>query len=147
MRCGFFGFDLSRLTLGELEASASAGTTGLFAFLHPRVAGEETFRLDQLAVRGIEESERAGNRMTDRDSLCVLTAALDDGFHVELIDHVKGLEGRDHGVLEVDRWKVFFERKTVDSHFSGSFADPDMGDRGLAAAGGAFCFGGRHDDD
>ena len=48
---------ISRLTLGELEAGAGAGTTGLLAFLHPRVAGKEAFWLDQLAVLRVEESE------------------------------------------------------------------------------------------
>ncbi len=37
-------------TLGELEALASTGLAGLFAFLHAWVTGEETERLDELAV-------------------------------------------------------------------------------------------------
>lgn len=134
-------------TLGELEAGAGTGTTGLFAFLHPRIAGEEALGLDQLAVLGVEKGERAGDRMADRDGLRVLATAFDDGFHVELVDHVQGLERRDDGVLEVDRREVILEGNAVDGHFPGSFADPDVGDRSLAAAGGAFGFGGRHDDD
>ena len=42
---------------GELEALAGAGATGLFAFLHPRVPGEEAGRLEFRAhflVQGAE---------------------------------------------------------------------------------------------
>ena len=89
----------SSLTLGKLESGAGTGTTGLLALLHPWVAGQETLGLDRLAVLRVEERERAGNRVTNRNGLGVLATALDDSFHIELLYHVQGLERSDDGVL------------------------------------------------
>ena len=79
--------------LGELEALAGTGLTGLFAFLHARVAGEETERLDDLAVLGVDLSKAAGDRVTNRNGLCVDAAAFDDHIDVVLVGQRGRLEG------------------------------------------------------
>ena len=134
----------TRSALGELEASTCTGLTGLLAFLHPRVASEEAFWLDQLAILRVEQGQRTGNRVADCYRLSVLASALNERLDVELVDHVHGLERGDDGVLEIDGREVILKGKTVDGHFPGSFGDPDVCDCSLAASGCAFGFGGWH---
>lgn len=123
--------------LGELEALTGTGLTGLFAFLHARVASEETEWLDDFAVFWINLSEAAGNRVADRDRLGVDAAAFDDHIHIELIDESGGLERCENCVLEFDGWKVIFEGARVDGDLAGAFGEPDAGNCGFASAGSA----------
>jgi hypothetical protein len=51
------------LTLGELEALAGTGLTGLFAFLHARVAGEEASLLEHATQFRVHLNQGAGNTM------------------------------------------------------------------------------------
>jgi hypothetical protein len=75
----------NRLTLRELEASTSAWLTCFFAFFHPWITGEETFRLHQTTVGWIHFGQSAGDGVPNGDCLSVLTAAFDDHLHVECI--------------------------------------------------------------
>ena len=137
--CGFLLIVVSQgSALGELEALAGTGLTGLFAFLHARVAGEETERLDDLAVFGVDLGEAAGDRVTDRNGLGVDAATFDDHVDVVLVGQRGRLEGGEDRVLEFDRGKVVFEGARIDGDLAGAFGEPDSRDCGFATAGGAW---------
>lgn len=121
-----------------MEALASTGLTGLFAFLHARVAGEETERLDDLAVLGVDLGEAAGDCVADRNGLSVDATAFDDHIDIVLVGQRGRLEGGEDRVLELDRGKVVFEGARVDDDLAGAFGEPDSRDCGFAAAGGAW---------
>ena len=138
--CGFLLIDViaGGSALGELEALAGTGLTGLFAFLHARVAGEETERLDNLAVFGIDLGEAARNRVTDRNGLCVDATTFDDHIDVIFVGQRGRLKGGENRVLEFDRGKVVFEGARVDDDLAAAFGEPDSRDCGFATAGGAW---------
>src|ERR1700758_3456949 len=71
------------LSLGELEASASALLAVLLALFTTRVAGNEAFCLERLAELGIEFHQCAGDAELDRVGLSHDAAALDGGDDVE----------------------------------------------------------------
>jgi len=129
------------LALGELEALASSWLTGLFAFLHARVTSEEAVWLDQLAMLRIDFREGAGDRVADGDGLAVDSAAFDDDVQIEFVDRRDVLERSEDRVLELNRRKVFFKRAVVDGDLASAFGQPDAGDCGFAAAGGALSVG------
>ena len=108
------------LTFGELEACAGTGLAWLFPFLHPWVTGEEAERLDDFAVLGVHQSERAGDRMADRNRLGLLAAAFDDDVQIELVGKREGQEWCQNGVLKLDRRKVFLEGTIVDGDLAGA---------------------------
>ena len=142
MRCGFFEIVVRwRLTLGELEAGAGTWLTWLLALFHPWITGEETFRLDELAVLRVELGKGAGDRVADRDGLGMFATTFNDHFHIELVDHVHDLERGDNCVLEIEGREVFLKGESVDGHFTGTFGNPCAGDGGLAATRGALCSG------
>lgn len=125
-----------KLAFRELEAGACTWLTWLFALFHAWVTGKETLWFHQATVGWVNFREGAGDGVANRDGLCVLAATFDDDLHIELVDHVHHLERSDNGVLKIDRWEIFFERKTVDGHFSGTFGDACVRNSGFAASGG-----------
>jgi hypothetical protein len=136
--------EIPRLTLGELEALAGTGLTGLFAFLHAGIASQETKWFDDLAVFRVHLCERARDRVTDRNRLGVGAATSDDDFEVELVHQRSRLKRREDGVLKFDGGKILFEGAIIDDDLAGAFGHPDAGDSGFAAAGGAFGGSGGH---
>lgn len=121
-----------------MEALASTGLTGLFAFLHARVAGEETEWLDDLAVLGVDLGEATRDRVADRNGLCMDATAFDDHIDIVLVGQRGRLEGGEDRVLKFDRWEVVFEGARVDDDLAGAFGEPDSRDCGFATAGGAW---------
>lgn len=95
--------------------------------------------LDQLADLRIELRQRAGDAEADGADLTVDATALGHDLHVELVDQVTVLEGKQNGVLQGDGGQVFFKRATVDDDLTGAFGEPDVCDGVFAAAGGGCC--------
>ena len=62
---GFLGILKSRSALAELRSATSCFETVLLAFLHSRVAGQETGGLQSGAVLGVQAQQRAGDAVTD----------------------------------------------------------------------------------
>src|ERR1700761_2923569 len=82
-----------RLSLGELEASASALLAVLLALLTTRVAGNEAFCLERLAELGVELHQCAGDAELDGIGLSHDAATLDGGDDIEGLADVGDTEG------------------------------------------------------
>ena len=65
--------------LGELEALAGSGATGLFALLHAGIAGQETFLLEWQAEGFVDFEKGAAEREAKGAGLTVDAAT--GGFH------------------------------------------------------------------
>ncbi len=76
-------FGTSELALGELEALAGAGATGLFALLHAGIAGKESFLLEWKAKGFVHFQKGPAESKAQGASLAVDAAA--GGFHRNII--------------------------------------------------------------
>ena len=69
--------------LGELEALAGTGATGLFALLHARIAGQKAFLLERQAERCIDFEKGAAKGEAESTGLTIDAAT--GGFHQDII--------------------------------------------------------------
>ena len=126
---------VGQLTLRELEALAGAGLTGLFAFLHARVAGEAPGLLEDVVKRRVGEKEGAGEGVADGAGLSRRAAALGGGDDVVLLGGVREDERLDHEVAGRLAREERGEFAVVDEPFAGAWKEADAGDGGFPTAG------------
>ena len=110
-----------RLTLGELEALASLGTTGLLTFNDARVAGHEAFDAECVLVLGVDLDEGAGDGETESLGLTFVTATVKVDLDVILLGCFESAEGLLHDILKDGRGEVNIERTFVDGDLTVSF--------------------------
>ena len=122
------------LTLGELEALAGFGTTGLLALYDARVAGHEAFGTERALVLGVDLHEGAGDGETESLGLTFVTAAVEVDFDVILLGLLECQEGLLYDVLKDGRGEVYFEGTLVDGDLSVAFLHDYACYGGLAAA-------------
>ena len=137
------------LAFRELEAAAGAGLAGLLAFLHARIAGEETGLLEDGAEVLVGLDEGAGDAVAQGAGLAGGAAAFADRDDVVLADAFDGLEGRFDDQAQVGGGEIIFELAVVDDDLAGALGEADAGDGGLAPTGGDgfdFSFLGGHGD-
>jgi len=115
---GILGMPEPELTLGELEALAGAGLTGLFAFLHSRITHQEPFLLQDGAKIRLDGDEGTSDGEADRAGLSHETATFGFGFDVKFFQILgcnQRLEG--NGTLN-GGIEVIFKRASVDGDCS-----------------------------
>jgi len=129
---------MRRLTLGELEAFAGLGLTGLLTFNDTRVAGHEAFCAKGGLVLGVDFHQSAGDGETEGLGLAFVTSAVDVDSDVIFLNAVKCLQGLKHDILEDGGGEVFVEGTTVvvaiDGDCAVAFLDNNAGDGGFTAA-------------
>ena len=124
-----------RLALGELEALAGTGLTGLFALLHAAVARHAAGLLERGARGFVRRDERAGEAVADRARLAGDSAALGEHDDVDLLHVVAGdCDGLLQVVAERLGGDVLLDRDAVDSPNALAFNEIHAGGRRLAAA-------------
>src|SRR6266545_936382 len=124
------------LPFAELEARPGAALSVLLAFLHPRIAGQESFLLQLLAQFGVVLGQRPGDPVADRAGLTGRTAAGDAHVDVELLRRLHREERLLDDHLENVVGEVIVEGTLVDRYRPGAGDQPDARHRCLAAAGG-----------
>ena len=132
----FFVGRESGLALRELEAFAGAGLAGLFAFLHARVACEETFLLEREAQGLVDLDERPADCQTQGAGLAIDAAA--DGADGEVVgvNGVGDFQRAKNLILNREAGEVVGEVTAVDLDGTGAWLQADAGDGGLAATCG-----------
>ena len=95
----------SVLTLAELEALASLGLTGLFAFHGAGVAGHEAVLAQQSLVVGVNLNESAGDSEAQSFGLAFVAAAVEVYVHVVLFSNVEKAQGLFNDELKNRRGK------------------------------------------
>ena len=124
------------LTLGELEAFAGAGATGLLTFLLPGVAGHHAGGLEGGAKFCIEEHEGAGDAVTKSTGLADVSATRDIGDDVE-VSLFAGDDERLHcEAAHGFGGEIIFESAFVDGDFASPRDETDTRAGGLASADG-----------
>ena len=101
------------LTLGELEAFASTGLTGLLTLLHPRIATKKTFGFQRCPEFWVRINQCARNREPQSTSLAVDSTAVGVHPHIKLIELLCDFKRTKNRVLESLRFEVIFKRPTV----------------------------------
>ena len=89
-----------RLALGELEALAGAGATGLFALLHAGIAGEESLLLELGAEGFVEFDEGAAEGEAQGAGLAVDSAAGGFGGDIVAVNRVGDFQRTEDLVLK-----------------------------------------------
>lgn len=123
------------LALGELEALAGAGLTGLFAFLGARIALEVSGGLERGAELRVHLLQGAGDAVRHGAGLTGDTAAVHVGRDVEFVLQLHGEEGLVGLLGKILVREVAVKVATVGDELAGAFSDADAGDGGLATAG------------
>ncbi len=128
------------LTLGELEALASLGLTGLLAFYCTRVAGHETVLAEHRLVLGVDLYQCAGDSQTKGFGLTLVTAAVEVDVDVILLGYVERAQGLLYDILKNRRGEVNGERAFVDGDGTRPFLYDHACYCGLTAAYCINCF-------
>ena len=128
----------ARLAFGKLEPLAGTGLAGLFAFLHARVAREESLLFERNADRFIDLKKRPAQGETHRAGLAVDSAA--GRLHNDIVGmhRVRDLERTQDLVLKREAAEIIGEVAAVDLDRPGSGLHAQAGDGGFAAAGGKY---------
>ena len=133
-----------RLTLGELEALACLGTTGLLALHGAGVAGHEAFGAEGLLVVGVDFDKGAGDGEAESLGLSLVAATVDVDVYVVLLNAVEGLERLLDDVSEDRRGEVNLQGALVvvagNVDNAGAFLNDNAGYGGFAAAYCIYCF-------
>jgi hypothetical protein len=132
----FFLQPFCGLALGELEAFAGAGLTGLFTLFHAAVTGEAAVGFEQVAVFAVGFNQSAGNAVAQGTGLTGDTAAVEAGVNIELVFGVHKFEGLLDVAAERFVREIHGEFFAVDEQFAHTGGEADAGNRGFAAAGG-----------
>ncbi len=134
----FFGleFETWELALGELEPLAGTRATGLFAFLHAGITGEESFLLEWEAKGFVHFQKGAAECEAQGAGLAVDAAA--GGFYrnIVAVNRVGDFERSKDLVLKRDAAEIVGEISAVYLDGSAAGLHANAGDRGLPAAGG-----------
>ena len=109
------------LTLGELEALASFGLTGLFAFYNARVAGHEAFCAKCGLVLGVDFHESAGDSKAKSFCLAFVATAIEIDLNVVFFSDIKSHEGLLNDILKDGRGEVNFQGALVDDDLTVTF--------------------------
>ena len=122
--------------LGELEALAGAGATGLFAFLHAGIAGQESFLLERQAERFVDFEKGAAEREAKGTGLTIDAAT--GGFHQDIIavNRIGDFQRTEDLVLKRDAAEVIGEITAIDLDSSAAGLHANACDRGFAASCG-----------
>src|SRR5271155_2523993 len=89
--------DRKKLALAELEPPASALLPVLLAFLHARVARQESIFAQAGTQIRVQLRERAGKSHAHGPGLPAHAAALHRGFHFHLVVHLREFKRLDGG--------------------------------------------------
>ena len=127
-------------TLGDLEALAGAGLTGLLAFLLPGITGEELVFAEGVLKIGIRLEEGAGDTELDGTDLTGHSTTHGADGSVVLVGDIGGLEGVEHLVLEGESTEVILEGALVDRDLTRARDKGDAGGGGLATSRGGVGF-------
>src|SRR5580698_1357607 len=118
-----------RLALAELEAATSALLSVLLAFLHARIAREETVGAQRRTQLRIQHCKRARKPHAHRSSLSARAAALYHGAHFELILHLRERQRLRRRLVPRHVVEIFFHRASVHGELRGAGLDVDTRDR------------------
>ena len=122
------------LTLGELEALAGLGLTGLLTFNDARVAGHEAFGAECGLVLGINLDEGAGDCETESLGLTFVATAVEIDVDVIFLYSVKSREGLFYDILKDGRGEVYVQGALVDGDCAIAFLEDHTGHGGFTAA-------------
>ena len=122
------------LTLGELEAFAGAGTTGLLTFLLTGVARHHAGGFESGAKFCIEEHEGTGDTVTKSTGLTDVSAARDIGDDVEVSLFARDDERLDCEAAHGFGGEIIFKGTFVDGDFASPRNETDTRTGGLASA-------------
>src|SRR6476620_7067280 len=125
-----------RLSLGELKTFPRAGLTGFLAFLHARIARQKSLFAQGATQTLIIAQERAADGQAERSGLSGNSTARGFCFHVKSVHCTGDFERAQDRVLHRETWKIVSKFLAVDFESSTPLAQADLGDGGLAAAGG-----------
>ena len=123
------------LTLAELRRTTGGFEAVLLALLHARIAREETGLLEDGAIVGAREQERAGDAVTQSAGLTGHAAALDSGIDVNFSHGVGGDQGLTNDELQGLETEVIVDIAAVDGDAAGAALEQmNARDGGLATA-------------
>lgn len=128
------------LTLGELEALAGAGLTGLLTLASARVTLHVTLFLKIRAKLAVEFLKGTGNTEAGGSGLTIEAAAVSFDGDINLLGHIDGLKGGECRPRKLFGLEVAFGILAVDLEFAISSGEADACDRSLAAADSYKCF-------
>lgn len=111
------------LTLAELEALSSAGTSRLFTLHLSRVAGEQPARLEHRTKSLLVYlAQRAGNGEAQRSGLPRDAAAIEVYLNIVFAFVAREHQGLRNHILQNSRREVVCQLAVVDGNFSASYA-------------------------
>lgn len=126
--------------LGELEAFAGLGLTGLLAFHGTGVAGHEACFAQNGFVLGVDFHQCAGNTQTQSFGLAFVAATVEINVNIVFVAYLKCAEGLLYDELKNRRREVYFQRSFVDGDNAGSLFQDYAGYGCFAAAYCIYCF-------
>ena len=132
-----------RLALGELEALAGAGTTGLFALLHAGIAGEETLLLELGAEGFVDFDKCAAEGEAQGAGLAVDSAAGGFGGDIVAVNRVGDFQRTEDLVLKRETAEVVGKIAAIDLNGAGSGLHANAGNGSFTATcrlDWVFCF-------
>lgn len=124
------------LTLGELEALACTGLSGLLALLHPRITAHEALLLEATSQLAVDLDKSTGDGETDGTGLADEAATGGVDAQIILALQIRKLQGQEKGVLQAESGEILLERTLVDGDLAGAFTHLQARYRVLAAADG-----------
>src|SRR3984885_9605877 len=122
---GRFDRDAVRLSLAELEPATRALLSVLLAFLHTRVAGQESVLAQRRTQLRVQLGEGARNAHAHRSGLAADAATLDLCAHLDLIEHLRKFQRLDRGGVPRDVAKIIVNRAIVPGELRRSGFDVD----------------------
>jgi hypothetical protein len=123
-----------RLALNELEAASCLLSAVLLAFLHSRIAGEESTGAEFSSKLFVDLKESSSDAQLDRTRLTGDAATLAVRLDVVSTFHSEVNERSLDEDLENGATKVFLEVSSVNGDLAFAWLKPDTSDRALAAA-------------
>jgi hypothetical protein len=120
------------LSLGELEASASALLSVFLTFLATRVACDKAGFLQAWAKIWIEFNQGSRNTVTHSASLTRYAAAINIDQDVELIDRIGQLQGLTNNHSVGFTFEVIFNAALINGDLAGAGSEENPRGRGFA---------------
>ena len=122
------------LTLTELEAAASLGTTRLLALHGTAVAGEESSVLELFLVLCVDFHQGAGDGQAQGLALAGEAATVEVGLDVVLLGDVEELQRLLDDILQDGGGEEILDVFLVDCYLAGSLAEVNARNGALATA-------------
>ena len=122
------------LTLAELEATTSLGTTWLLTLYLTAVASHEAFSTECLLVLGIDLNQCAGDSQTESLALTGETATLQVNLDIIRLCNVQQVQGLLNNVLQNGAGEVLGQVTLVDGNLTATLLNIYAGYGAFAAA-------------